>query len=1064
MRRSVLVSVFGVFALLLSIAHAQVTTGTISGTITDGSGAVVSGAKITVQSEETGITRSVTTDSAGRYLVPQLGLGNYKITTTMEGFQTEVRSGVVLTVGREAVVNVQLSVGAVTQTVEVAGEAPLVETTQATMAYLVNDRTVRELPLNGRDLAQLVLLNPGVAEAVNGSGGSAFNGWGRKVSISGSRAEDSAYLLDGSYINDMNHHIPSGPSGALLGVETVREFEVLTNSFGAQYGRTMGGVLNAVSKSGTNEFHGGIYEFLRNSALDARSFFDRQSSPSDPRLPPFRKNQFGGTVGGPIAKDKAFFFLAYEGMRQRYTETRSNVVPDTNARLGILPTTSGGTTTLTVSERSRPYLNLFPLPTPGGRNFGGGTAEYIFTANTPTRDDFGQGRVDYQISGSDSFFGRLTASNSDETRPQSYPGFNQLPYMRTRLLTVSETHIFSPNLLLIARVSFNRVNPGDGATRPSVPAALESIPGEGPPDISPGSGITGYTGYGTPGDYFITNRFQYQGDLNHTVGAHALKYGGLVERLQFNQSFPNRMFGVWQFADLNNFLQGIPNRFRGAPFQFGDPVTGTRQWFYAAYIQDDWKVSNSLTLNIGVRYEPYTVPTEVNGKLANQRNLMDLLTRGDPLWKNSSWKDFGPRFGFAYSPGGTGTTAIRGGFGISYLANDPNVYRNQLGRNVLIYPELDFAVTASANFFPNGLAQIANFRTEQFGQNVAITYNSFKTPRVLQYNVNVQQQIGSDNVLSVGYTGSRGINQTSFGDYNTPTAVWDGVSLAYPVGATRFNPRFDAINYTAANSNAWYSGATVSFQRRPRSGLQTSLSYTWSRAISISDTAQRAEYSGGGGAILLYAHNPAINKSLTGFHVGHTFSVNYSYTLPFGQGMAGIKGLLLSGWQLTGIISAQSGQPFTLTRTTPTGITSITAAALRPNRDLSVPYDRLTSGTTAGCTGVAAGQKLGTPDLYFDPCGYSAPGARSLGNEGMNTLLAPGQFKLDTGITKDTAITERWRLQFRAEAFNLTNHANFAKPSSGLFTGAGARVGSASRITGIVGSARQMQLSLKLMF
>ncbi len=1047
--------------------RAQVTTGTISGTVSDATGAVMPGVRMVAQNEDTGITRTVTSDAAGRYTAPQLSLGNYRVTASIEGFQTEVRRGILLTVGREAVVNMQLTVGAVAQIVEVIGEAPLVQTTEATVGYLISERTVQNLPLEGRDLAGLVLLSPGVSEAVNASRtGSAFQGWGRRISIGGARAQDSAYLLDGTYINDMNHHIPSGPSGALLGVETVREFEVLTSSFGAQYGRTMGGVLNAVSRSGTNEFHGSIYNFLRNSAMDARNFFDRD--PSNPTVrsdpPPFRRNQFGAAGGGPIQKDKAFFFVAYEALRQRLSETLNRTVPDVNARLGILPTG-----TVAVAARVRPFLDLWPLPTPGGANFGAGTAEYIFTSSQPTRDDFGQGRVDWQISDNDSLFVRFTASNSDQANQESYPGFLHLPHMATRLLTIGETHIFSPTLLLTARAGFSRVFPGDDAVRPKVPAHLESVPGEGPPDLSPGSGISGISGYGTPGDYFITNRFEYKGDINHAVGAHALKYGALLERMQFNQNLPNRMFGTWTWGSLTTFLTGAtPTTYRGTPRHLGDAFSDTRQWFWGFYFQDDWKVNSKLTLNLGLRYEPYTVPVERNGRLRsfwNQRNLMDQkLTPGDPLWIGKSKKDFGPRFGFAYSPFASGKTAVRGGFGILYLPNDPNVYRNMTGRNVVANPELTFTVTPAIDRFPDALATIAAFRTDKLGTNVAMQYDGFKTPRSLRYNVDVQQQIGAANMVALGYTGARGINHTSFSDYNMPNTVYDGTSLTFPVGAERFNPVFEQIAYTTSNSNSWYNAMTFSFAQRATAGLSTQVAYTWAKSQSISDTAARAEYSGGGAATLIDAHQPHVSKSLSGYHIGHAFNFNYTYEVPFGRGMTGVAGRVLKGWQITGIVRAQSGQPFTLSRTVPTAIAGLTASGVRPNRDLSVPNDKITAGTTAGCTGVAAGQKLGTPDRYFDPCAYSVPTTRQLGNVGVNTLLSPTWLTWNSGLTKDTTITERWRLQFRAEVFNVANRANLSNPASGLFTAGGARVATAARINGTSSANRQMQLSLKLLF
>jgi outer membrane receptor protein involved in Fe transport len=1043
----------GGLVVLLAVCYgltgrAQVTTGAISGSISDTTGAIVPGVQVSLQNEETGVTRTVVTDAAGRYSAPLLGLGNYRITASMEGFQTEVRRGVVLTVGREAVVNLRLSVGAVSQTVEVTGEAPLVQTTESTVSYLVNGQTVRDLPLNGRDLTQLILLNPGVNVGVNGSTGNAYAGWAKKISISGAREESNAYLLDGTYINDMNHHIPSGPSGALLGVETVREFQVLTNSYGAQYGRSLGGIFNAVSKAGTNEWHGSIYEFLRNSALDARKWEDLKVFESDPRLPPFRRNQFGSTFGGPIAKDRAFFFLAYEGMRERLTTTEINNVPDENARKGDLPTGN-----VTVSDKIKPYLPYFPLPSPQGKNFRDGTAQYIFAAPQPTQDDFGQARVDYQLSANDSLFGRMTASNSSRSLVANYLDFHTIQLMGVRLFTLAETHIFSPHVLNTVHFAFNRVVPVDSGTYPSVPANLLSIPGQAPPGLNPGSNITGWEGFQKPpADRWTTNRFAYNDDVNLTLTNHSLQFGGMAERMQFNMDQPNRPYGTWGFSGLSAFLQGQPNNFRGTPPQFGTSIRGFRQWFFALYAQDDWKVTEKLTINLGLRWEPYTVAKEVNGRIANQRQLLDPTnTKGDPYWLNHSARDFGPRFGFAWSPKADGRTSVRGGFGIVFMPNDAPVYRTQTVRNPVFFPEFNYSIPATQPIvFPDGLAQIALIQQASFGATEAVAYTNLKSSKTLQYSLNVQQQMGASSVISVGYVGARGIHHTAFGNYDIPTAVFDGESLMVPVGASKPNPAFESISYYTTNANSWYNALGMSFQRRFSKGLQAQASYTFSRTISQTDQTAKVDYSGAGSGGTLYALDLRVGKGLSGFHVAHTLSANYSYDIPLGQNRTGLARRLLSDWQLTGIVSAQTGQPFSVSGGGTVTALSNLGFTRRPNVNASFPKDQIVKGG---------------PDLYFDPQAFSLPGPRQIGNAGRNTLIGPGLVKWDMGVTKSAAVTERLRLQFRAEAFNMLNRPNFAIPFASIFTGtAGTRVGSAGTIDHTITSAREIQLSLKLMF
>jgi len=1025
-------------------ASSQVTTGTISGNVKDPSGALLPGVKVVILNENTGISREMTTDAAGRYSASLLGLGDYRVAASLQGFQTEIRSGIVLTVGREAVVDLQLSVGSVNETVEVTAEAPLVQTAESAVGYLVADRAIRDLPLNGRDLTQLILLNPGVSMALNSRADSSGVGFGKRISISGLRGEDNAYLLDGSYINDFGRHIPAGPSGALLGAETVREFQVLTNSYSAQYGRAMGGVFNAVSKSGTNEWHGSIYEYLRNSALDARDFFDRKQLPDDPRLPPFRRNQFGGTAGGPIKRDRTFFFAAFEGMRESLTRTVIAVVPNENARRGILPTE-----TLPVSPVIAGFFSYFPLPSPQGRRFpADGTAEHIFAARQPTTDNFGQGRVDHQISASDSIYARFTGSGSNRSF-QNYPGYETLSGLSARLLTLSETHIFSARALETLRFSFNRVFPFDSILGPHGPALVTSVPGQEVAGISPGNGVTGFGNGMGPGTRWVSNRYNVQDDLNYTVSAHALKFGGYFERMQLNQNQPNRPNGTWTFASLRDFLLMIPSNYRGTPPLSGSgSYRGMRQSFWGLYLQDDWQVMPRLTLNLGVRLDAFTVPTEVNGLLVNLRHRDDPKpTIGDPYWKKNSFADYSPRFGFAWTPFAGGRTSVRGGIGVYYLALDPAVWYRGLARMAPLFPEYNFA---NPKNFPDALAAIAAASVTSFGQAFVVPFTHFKSPHAVQYNMNVQQQVGRSSVLAVGYVGSRGMNETGLANWNMPDARYNGNSLEFPANATKFNPNFEALSFYADDGNSFYNGMTVSFQRRFSGGLQTQVSYTWSKTINENDgnnTGQNVTSSDF--STLKYTYDSKVNRGLSGYGVPQVFSLNYSYDAPFGRNWSGIAGHLASGWQITGIITVQTGQPFTVTAGVPAALTSLTVAARSPN--------------------VAASRKRsdiikGGPNQYFDPLAFTAPGARELGNAGRNTLIGPGLAKWDFGLSKNTFVSERWKLQFRAELFNLLNHPNYAGPAASLFTAAGARVQSAGNITQTVSTSRQIQFALRLTY
>src|SRR3990172_517263 len=516
------------------------------------------------------------------------------------------------------------------------------------------------------------------------------------------RGEDNAYLLDGSYLNNMNRQLPSGPSGALLGSETVKEFNVLTNNYSAQFGRALGGVFNAISKSGSNQWNGGVYEYFRDNALDARKFFDLKKTPEDPRNPDFRRNSFGGTFGGPIQRDRAFFFVAYEALRESKTTTEYRTVPDENARkgIGLKGANNSPFPPFTVSPVTGHFLPLFPLPSPQGENFGDGTAEFIYLGENVAQDDYGQVRIDYQLSDNDSLFGRFTGSNAHKDVPESYPEYHTLQVMNTRLARLWETRILSPAMLNTVRFHFNRIDPQDVGTYPSVdPSLTSSTTTTIPTAITPGTGVTANEGAPKPIDRWTTNRYNFQEEMSWTVGGHSLQYGGMAERMQFNMVTPNRPYTIWNWDNLSDFLQYgstgstvcivsgcAPTSYRGTPNGIGDTARGFRQWFYALYLQDNWQVTSRLTLNLGLRWEPYTIPTEVQGKVANLRHLLDKEEFvGNPYWVNHSKADFGPRFGFAWSPFGSGTS-IRGGIGLFYVPNDPQVYRSQANRNVL-FPE-----------------------------------------------------------------------------------------------------------------------------------------------------------------------------------------------------------------------------------------------------------------------------------------------------------------------------------------------------------------------------------------
>src|SRR6266540_647956 len=595
-------------------AAAQNVSATIHGTVTDDGGAVLPGVQVTVRNVGTGAVHERVTDGGGSYALPLLPPGEYEVHFALFGFQGVARRGIRLTVGQDAVVSVKLQIGQRSEELVVQANASDVNLTSGAVSGLVGEQQIRELPLNGRSFQQLALLQPGVNAAL-AAGNDVIGGRTPKISINGARPEQNNFLLDGTDINNVYNKTPGSVGGVLLGVEGVLEFQVLTNAYSAEFGRSAGGVINAVTRSGQNRFTGSLFEFHRNSAFDAKNFFD----PADKEIPAFKRNQFGGAVGGPIRKDKTFFFAAYESLIERLGITGVSTVPDANARQGILP----GVLPVTLHPAIPTYLEKF-FPMPNGRNLGGGLAEYLFTESQPTNEHFVQGRIDHQLSPRDAVWGRYTFDNGDVDRQPS----NKPPIAftkersRNQYLTLEHQHTFAPGTLNTARFGFNRsVQEADNVRTADIPANLAFVPGEPLGYISI-SGVVTELG----GDFRLPrldrlNNFQWGDTLFITRGAHALKFGAQGQRLQFNQNTVSQRGGVLNFDSLALFLQG---RMRSADVALPglvDPVRGYRQSLFGFFVQDDYKFRSNLTFNIGLRYEFATVPTEVNGKISNLRNV-----------------------------------------------------------------------------------------------------------------------------------------------------------------------------------------------------------------------------------------------------------------------------------------------------------------------------------------------------------------------------------------------------------------------------------------------------------
>lgn len=1055
--------------LLTATAWGQVATGTISGTVDDKSGGILPGAKVVVVNEETGITRNLDTDQHGRYTAPGLSVGPYRVTATVDGFQTEVRTGIVLTVAREAVVDFSLAVGSVSEKVEVTGGAPLVETTTASLGSLVDGRSIRSLPLNGRSWDQLALIQPGVTVASPGAvTGNQFNyGTGKRFSVGGQRQTSNLFLMDGTDVNDAANSTPGGASGTNLGMETIEEFKVFTNSYKAEYGHSMGSIITAVTRSGTNKYRGTVFEYIRNSAVDARNYFDTTSSP-----PSFRRNQFGGVLGGPIKKDKLFFFIGYEGLRQGLGTTQISTVPTAQARLGVLPTGN-----VTVNPTVKPYLALYPLP--NGRDFGDGSAQFSYAPTVITNQDNGMGRVDYQINAKNSIFGRYMTDRDEIVAPQVFPNEISTAGSRRQYNTLQWNSVLSDSTLNNFHFAYNRTASLSDFEYTTDVSALTFVAGQTLGTIQLGAvGAAGSRALTMLGNTLgagpslsAFNLFEWGDDWTHTAGRHSFKAGVNIQRMGENVQVNGTLRGAYTFSSFPNFLQGIPSNFQiaspiGTPFH-----ADLHQTLMAGYVQDDLKVSSRLSLNLGLRWEAPTNPMDTGGKnsqLSSPAATSLTLTSG---FANVQKKNFEPRFGLAWELTQSGKTVLRAGAGIYHNQILPYYYHN-LAKN----PPFAGLFSATNPPFPNGVSLFTGLTP---GSSTGLT-NIFvlapfqKTPTSYQYNVSIQQELWQNTVAQVAYAGNGARHLLteieadtpvpticSSTAANCPAGIPDGTTY-YPAGVKRRNTAWNGIRWYQSNGDSAYNSVSFSIRHQSPKGFQGQIFYTYAKAMDDSSNVSPGE-SLRSPQSAMNPENPKADWALSDFSAKHVVVGNLSYALPFHPHSRALD-MAAGGWTVNAITSFSSGLPFTALLATNNSRNQTTAGqADRPNLKPG-STNNPTKGVSAGCAGFLAGTKVGTPTNWYDPCAFTLPTAGTYGNLGRNTLIGPGLQDIDLGLEKTFRIHDFASTTFRAESFNLFNHTNFGLPNTSAFAASGAANPSAGVITQTVTSSRQFQLALRINF
>jgi hypothetical protein len=1045
-------------------AGGQVSTGTISGTVTDASSAAVPGATVVVTNQDTAIARTVQADADGHYSVPSLNPGNYRVTATHEGFKTQIRDGIVLTVAREEVVDLALAVGSVDQSVVVTGGAPLVETTTASLASLVDDETIRALPLNGRSWDQLGLSRPGVIATNQGPvTGNQFNyGTGKRFSVGGQRPDANLYLLDGADVNDQANGTPGGAGGTNLGVDTILEFQIFTNSYEAEYGHSMGSVTTAVTRSGTNDFHGTAFEYIRNHVLDAKNYFDAGSSP-----PPFIRNQFGGVLGGPIKKDKTFFFGGYEGLRQGLGTTLFATVPTALARQGTLP--SGN---VTVNPVVVPYLNLYPLP--NGRNFGDGTAQFVSAPTIVTNEDNFMVRVDHQLDANNSIFGRYSFDRDYVNAPQSIPTETALNSDRRQYATIQWNTVLGAKALNNFRFAFNR----DAALTAfsyssAVPTDLSFVPDQPVGAIQLGvigtAGSRAITPFGpTNGNgpqTWYYNVFQWSDDVSYNVGKHSIKWGGDIERFRYNQNNNGDLWGVYTFPTFTAFLQGVPSALQ-ASSPLGQPfLSEFRQTLLALYVQDDYKLTSRFTLNLGIRWEATTDPYSADGNTEELPSLASPITVPARSFFNALKNNFEPRIGLAWQLDSSGKTVLRSAFGVYQNQILPWFYQVQ-GKN----PPFAGLLTLTNPSFPNGATGLIPAASLQLLQMAPYQ----KTPTNYQYNLSLQREIFKNTMVQVDYAGNRAehleteiegdtatpiICSTSLD--NCPTGIANGQPY-YPPNDPRRNPAWAGIRYYQSNGNSEYDSGTVTLRHQSSNGFVGEIHYTYSKALDDSSGISPAESERSPQSIM-YPGDFSRDWGLSDFDAKHLLGGSITYPLPFRVGWHAL-GALVNGWRLDSIATFSSGQPFTpLLATSRSRDLSTAGSSERPN--LNPGYsDNPNHGVSAGCPGFAAGTPVGNALNWFDPCAFSLPIAGTFGDLRRNTIIGPKLADVDFAVEKNFKITERFNTTFRAEAFNILNHANLGLPDTTALAASGAANPAAGSITYTETSSRQLQFALRVNF
>ena len=1053
-------------------ATAQTFRGTILGTVTDSSGAAIAGAAVSVKNVNTGLSRTVTTSEDGTYAVPELPIGTYSVTVEKTGFKQGLVTGIQVEVSSERRADIPLTPGEIAQVVEVTGdELPQVESTSNDLGGIIESKVVTNLPVNGRDYQKLIFLVPGVAgspDQITDSPGSFGT-----FSVNGARGRSNNFLLDGTDMNDGYRNDPAineagvfGTPATILPLEAIAELRVLSNSE-AEYGRSAGGVINIVTKSGTNGLHGSFFDYFRNNAMDARNYFNETGQPQNP----FHNNQFGGALGGPIVKDKTFFFADYEGEREVGAESSTACVP-TQANITQAIAANGGVVNPVIANLLQQTSKIWPAPTSNVDCYNNGGTNTSLATPFSNRVDSAIVKIDHSFNASNLLTGRYYFGDSDQSFPLALVGGGLLPNYNTetptrvQLISISYVSTISPSIVNEARLGWNRFAEGffpQDRTFDPTSIGLNTVePGTpnagkfnfGIPKISisgPGSSLAPLgSDNGDPRQRVDTN-WHYIDGLSWKSGRNDLKFGYEFRRTSVSQIFNRGFRGTLTFADtldssgnliatgLDNFIAGEPT---GGSQRQGNTDRNTFENSYAGYVQDSIRATRKFTLNLGLRYDYFGIVQDKQGNFTNFSTTTgaDILVGNGRLYQ-PDYKNWAPRVSVAWDLTGKGKTVVRAGWGVFYDAFSQDLFIGHLPFNSAFDPGPDYSGVGANSISSASLAGgaldpnvpvygPASPMADRFGVDQHI-----RTPYLENYNLNLQQELNKHTVLQIGYVGSQGHKLFRFRDLNQPsTAVINRADLAcncindFGLNPNTGNPGIlgpytvagTYFNYEESSANSTYNSLQTSLRVNNWHGLTTTANYTWSH--SIDDASDGEDFVPNATQPNDSTAPIGNNRGNSNFDIRNRFTWNFIYEFPNPAYMK----KLTNGWGFNGIVTIQSGQPFQLNYNFEDDFDGSGEGFGRPDVVGPIHYSsdprnflNLTSFAIP-CSYPASGG-----DGFADTC---IPGSRHFGNEGRNSLIGPNFRQFDFSIFKNTAITERLKMELRFEAYNILNHPNFANP------------------------------------